>query len=116
MTSKEMAPKIYKSTYPSFHIPTNISFPQFLLDYNPDDIKSDQVILEEFDDPTKVVTYGGVREIAAKGAAGLRNVLNIKEGDVVVILALNSLNWVFLAHSTMWSGGILWCVEDYLLA
>lgn len=100
-----MAPHIYESQYPPINVPTNLSVAQFLLRSNPDDIPAEQTILCEFDDPTKSITYGGIRVAAARGAAGLKAVLGMKQGDTVCILAENCVNWAVLAHSIHWGGG-----------
>lgn len=103
-----MSGKIYESPYPAFNVPTNSSISQFLLRYNPENTDSDKKIFEDFDAPYKSITYGGIRRAAAQGAAGLRSVLNLQEGDVVAIIATNSLDWVLLAHSIMWAGATFW--------
>ncbi|OQV03593.1 hypothetical protein CLAIMM_08615 [Cladophialophora immunda] len=96
---------IYTSSFPPISVPTNVSVSQFLLKVNPDDTDSGKPILRDFDDPTQYVTYGGIRRLASQGAAGLKSVLGMKEGDIVCILAGNSANWAVLAHSIIWGGG-----------
>jgi len=100
-----MAPRIYQSQYPPIDVPTNLSVSQFLLKYNPDDTPDSKTILCELDDPTRSITYGGIRLTAARGAAGLKAVLKMNDGDTVCLLAENSVNWAVLAHSIVWAGG-----------
>lgn len=99
------AKTIYTSGAPAPNIPTNVSIAQFLAAHNPDDIDPEKVILCNFDDENQSVTFGGLRRLASQGAAGLRHVLGMKEGDTVCILAENSVNWALLAHSIVWGGG-----------
>jgi acyl-CoA synthetase (AMP-forming)/AMP-acid ligase II len=103
-----MSGEIYASPYPAFNVPTNSSISQFLLKYNPENTDADKKIFEDFDAPHKSITYGGIRTAAAQGAAGLRSVLGLREGDVVAIFATNSLDWAVLAHSVMWAGATFW--------
>jgi long-subunit acyl-CoA synthetase (AMP-forming) len=42
--------------------------------------------------------------LAAVGAAGLKNRLNLQAGDYVIILGKNSVDWVHVAQSLMWIG------------
>src|ERR1700744_998285 len=95
-------PRIYTSQFPPINPPTNMSICQFLLTHNPDDIPEEKVILCEFDDPNRSVTYGGIRRLAAQGAAGLKLVFGMKEGDTVCLYGENCVNWAVLAHSVVW--------------
>ena len=58
----------------------------------------------DFDNAKKIVTYGGLRDTASRGVAGLQQVLGLKPHDVVCIYAYNSVNWALLAHSVWWAG------------
>ena len=98
--------RIYESTYGPLHVPTDVSVPQFLLRWNPDDVHPNKVIASDFDNPTSKLTYGDVRSRPAHGATGLVNRMGVKEGDVVVLFGLNSVNWLLLAHSIMWAGAL----------
>ncbi|KAH8738322.1 luciferin 4-monooxygenase [Ilyonectria robusta] len=74
--------RIYDSPYPKPDVPTNQSISQFLLQSNPDDAHPDQVILADFDNPKRELTYGALRRNAARDAAILRDVHGLNEGDV----------------------------------
>lgn len=102
--------RIYNSPYPKPDVPTNQSISQFLLQSNPDDAHSDQVILADVDNPKRELTYGALRRNAARDAAILRDVHGLNEGDVVCIYAYNSVDWASLAHAVMWAGGCFWYV------
>lgn len=101
------APTIYRSPFPSYHTPVNKSLHQFLLECNPDNVRPDKVILEELAAPNDRLTYGGIRDAAAVAAGGFTNKYNLKPGDAVAVLATNSVNYVVLAHSVMWFGGVI---------
>jgi hypothetical protein len=108
---RKMAPvRVYKSPFAAPFIPTDVSISQFLNRHNPDDVPLDKPILSDFDTPGNSITFGGLREKAALCAAGLRSVLALSEGDVVSIFGQNSVNWMVLAHSVMWSGACFRCV------
>lgn len=98
--------RIYESTCAPINVPTGCSLAQFLAKYNPDDVPQDKVIISDFDDATRTLTFGAIRTDPARGATGLVNVLDVKEGDVVCLFGLNSVNWALLAHSVMWVGAI----------
>ena len=82
--------KIYRSKYPCPHVPTNVSLSQFLNLYNPDDVSGDKILYED-DWSAKKVSYDDLRRNAARCAWALRHSLNVQEGDVVGICALNSV-------------------------
>ncbi|KAH7029841.1 luciferin 4-monooxygenase [Microdochium trichocladiopsis] len=75
--------RIYRSPYPTPHVPTDLSIPQFLLQSNPDDVPADKVVLEDFDEHGKSITYGQLRNQAALQASALKQQYDLKEGDVV---------------------------------
>lgn len=102
--------RIYDSPYPKPDVPINKSISQFLLQSNPDDAHPDQVILADFDNPKRELTYGALRRNASRDAAILRHVHGLNEGDVVCIYAYNSVDWASLAHGVMWAGGCFWYV------
>jgi len=102
-----MSARIFSSPYPSLGVSTNLSISQFLLSTNPDDTPTDSIILCDFANPDSYVTYGGIRQAAAVGAGGLKNVLGLTEEQTVCIFGGNSVNWALLAHSAMWAGACL---------
>lgn len=97
---------VYRSPYPDIIVPTDVSISQFLVRANPDDVPSDKVILEDLEEPNDSMTYGGMREDAAKHAAWLRSI-GLKPGDTVAMYASNSVAWVKAAHAVLWAGGIM---------
>ncbi|KAM5351010.1 hypothetical protein ACJ41O_003733 [Fusarium nematophilum] len=100
-----MKQRIYTSPYPPPHVPTNQGISQFLLQTNPDDTHPDKVILVDFDNPSRELTYAGLRDNAARDAAILRHDFGLKQGDVVCIYAHNSVDWASMAHAVVWAGG-----------
>jgi acyl-coenzyme A synthetase/AMP-(fatty) acid ligase len=102
-----MASVIYKSIYSDLAVPTNKSIGQYFLEYNPDDVLPDKVILEDIGPNGSKATYGGFRRDVAKLAAELVLAFNLKMGDAVVVYASNSVNYILLAHAVMWFGGTI---------
>ncbi|KAF2817630.1 acyl-CoA synthetases/AMP-acid ligases II, partial [Mytilinidion resinicola] len=101
-----MVPRIYESIFPDVHIPTNLSFHQFLTRYNPEDVAADKVVWEE-SDTGRTLSYGGVRDEAAIGAACLTGALGLHPGDVVAIYAPNSISYAIATHAVIWFGGVI---------
>ncbi|OCK82045.1 acyl-CoA synthetases/AMP-acid ligases II [Lepidopterella palustris CBS 459.81] len=100
-----MAPRIYHSIYPEYHIPTTLSVSQFLLRYNPEDVTADKIILEDLTPQAGKLTYGAFRHDTAIAAAGLVDAFDLRPGDPVLAFAPNSVNWALLAHAVFWFGG-----------
>ncbi|KIW02237.1 uncharacterized protein PV09_06390 [Verruconis gallopava] len=98
--------RIYESSYGPNWVPTNVSVAQFLAKYNPDEVPGNKIIISDFDDAARTITFEGVRTKPGLGATGLANILGLKEGDVVCMIGLNSVNWILLAHSIMWAGAV----------
>ena len=73
--------------------------------YNPDGVPASKVIHVDAL-MGKELTYGGVRTEAARGAWGFQNKLGLKEGNILLAMAPNSSDFVLLAHSVWWAGGI----------
>ncbi|KAK7429087.1 hypothetical protein QQZ08_004302 [Neonectria magnoliae] len=96
---------IYNSPYPMPNVPIHQSISQFLVQGDPDDTPPDKVILADFDNPSRHLTYSGLRHNAARDAAILRKAHRLDEGDVVCIYASNSVDWAALAHGVLWAGG-----------
>lgn len=97
---------IVTSKYAPTIITDDISIPQFFHRYNPDNVPKDKVVHVDLI-KGKEITYGGLREAAAKGAWGLKNRMGLKEGDVVCILAQNSVRLLaelYLNSPSLWIG------------
>lgn len=93
---------IMTSTFVPMHVDDNLTIPELITKYNPDHVRLDKVVHE--DTLTgKTLTYGGLREDAARCAWGLQR-LGLKEGDVVCVIMPNSTDFVLLAHSVWWAG------------
>lgn len=97
---------IHRSNVPDCHIPTNLSFPEFIVKYNPELVSNDKLILEDHGAPHKRVTYGGLREEAAKIAAGYINLCGLEHGGRVAIISPNCVDWVLASIGAMWAGGV----------
>jgi 4-coumarate--CoA ligase len=70
----------------------NISIPQFMTKYNPDNVSHDKIV--HIDTISgKALTYGGLRTEAAKCAWGLRHILHFKEGAVLALLCPSSVRY-----------------------
>lgn len=104
-------PIIYKSPYPMPDVPIHQSISQFLVESDPDDASPDTVILADYNNPSHQLTYGGLRQNAARDAAILKTEHGLREGDVVCIYAHNSVDWASLAHAVLWAGGCFWYVS-----
>jgi acyl-coenzyme A synthetase/AMP-(fatty) acid ligase len=102
-----MAPRIYESTHPDIHVPTNLSVHQFLTRYNTEDTPRDKVILEDLESGGRTLTYGGLRDEAALGAGYLVGALGLLPKDTVAIYAPNSVNYAIAAHAVIWFGGAI---------
>ena len=96
---------IYQSQFPAFSTPQNLSISQFLVRTNPDDVPADKTVICDFENPDHSLTYGELRTRSAQGAATLRNRHDMKEGNVVCLFGLNSVNWMLLCHCVLWGGG-----------
>lgn len=95
---------IYSSKYLPIDIPRNTSIWQFLLRIDVDDIPKDKVVWQEHGHPDCNITYGDAPSLFARGAAGLQQVLGLKPQDTILIVGVNNLDWVTLAHSAVWAG------------
>ncbi|GAM37147.1 hypothetical protein TCE0_022f06816 [Talaromyces pinophilus] len=83
---------------------TNLSIAQFMTQYNPDEVPADKVIHVDTISK-KSITYGSLREDAARAAWGLRN-WGLQPGNVLMALVTNSNDFVILAHATWWAGAV----------
>ncbi|KXJ90409.1 hypothetical protein Micbo1qcDRAFT_205257 [Microdochium bolleyi] len=97
---------IYHSPYPTPHVPTDLSVPEFLLRTNPDGVHQDKVILEDFEQPGGCsITYGELRRRAALQAGVLKEKYGIQQGDIVGLFGLNTVDWAVLCLGILWAGG-----------
>lgn len=96
--------KIYSSSYPSTPLKSDESFWQFILRLNIDDTLPDKVILQEHERPEKVLTYESAPRLASIGAAALRDILGLVEGDTILVIGKNSLDWLQVEFSALWAG------------
>lgn len=123
--------KIVRSIYAPVSVPDDISLPQFMTRYNPDNVRKDKVVHVDLIEG-KELTYGGLREAAGRCAWGLKSRLGLKPGSIVSVLAQNSVSYtllrkgkatdseiqsdfVILAHSIWWSGAVVAYVNEQLL-
>jgi 4-coumarate--CoA ligase len=81
---------IVVSAFSPFALNEQLSIPEFMTRYNPDDVPNDKVV--HIDTITgKSITYGALRQESAKCASGFRK-LGLREGDVVSVVLPNSVN------------------------
>ncbi|KAL3467697.1 amp dependent CoA ligase [Aspergillus heterothallicus] len=84
---------------------SHLSISQFLTRYNPDQVPDSKVVHVDPLSPEQI-TYGSLREDAARDAWGLRAKLGLRTGDVLLALVKNSNAFVRLAHATWWAGAV----------
>ncbi|KAJ5174936.1 AMP dependent CoA ligase [Penicillium canariense] len=95
----------YRSPVIPIHDATDLSIPQLMMQYNPDEVQASKVVhTDTFSDDT--ITYGSLREQAGHAAWGLQNKLGLQPGDTLLALVNNSNAFVLLAHATWWTGAI----------
>ncbi|OQE25212.1 hypothetical protein PENSTE_c006G09318 [Penicillium steckii] len=96
---------IYKSPVIPIHDVSDLSIPQFMTQYNPDEVPASKTVhVENISNET--ITYGSLRDQAARAAWGLRMNLGLQPGDTLLALVNNSNAFVLLAHATWWAGAI----------
>ncbi|KAJ5589784.1 AMP dependent CoA ligase [Penicillium hetheringtonii] len=96
---------VYKSPVLPIHDVSGLSIPQFMTQYNPDEVPASKIVhVETFSNET--ITYGSLRDQAARAAWGLRVNLDLQPGDTLLALVNNSNAFVLLAHATWWTGAI----------
>jgi 4-coumarate--CoA ligase len=99
-------PNIMTSGFLPLQLDDKISIPQFMTRYNPDNVPASKPV--HTDTLTnKTITYGGLRDLAAKCAWGLQQKLGVKEGDIILVIVPNCTDFVILAHSVLWAGAVL---------
>ncbi|KIX93072.1 uncharacterized protein Z520_11129 [Fonsecaea multimorphosa CBS 102226] len=82
-----------------------ITIPLLMTKYNPDSVPADKVVhLDTI--ANKSLTYGGLREQAARCAWGLQYRMGMKEQDKLLVILPNSTDFIILAHATLWLGAI----------
>ncbi|KIW22736.1 uncharacterized protein PV07_11002 [Cladophialophora immunda] len=82
-----------------------ITIPALMTKYNPDSVPADKVVHVDTI-ANKSLTYGGLREQAARCAWGLQHTMGMKEQDKLLVILPNSTDFVILAHATLWLGAI----------
>jgi hypothetical protein len=100
-----------------------LTISRLMTEYNPDSVPDDKVVHVDAV-AGKSLTYGGLRRQAGRCAWGLKNVLGVQEGDVVLVVAPNSVcihshqinqnetdhssetDYVTLFHSIVWAGAV----------
>jgi 4-coumarate--CoA ligase len=83
--------KIIAGSFAPLVLNETITIPQFMTRYNPDNVPTDKIVHTDTISG-KSITYGGLRKEAAKCAWGLQAKLDMKEQDVLLVLAPNSVN------------------------
>ncbi|KAF2192551.1 putative amp dependent CoA ligase [Zopfia rhizophila CBS 207.26] len=109
------AETIIRSTYAPVEISDDISIPQFITKYNPDNVSSDKVVHVDLI-KGKELTYGGLREASGRASWGLQKNLGLEPRDVVCVLVQNSSDFVLLAHSIWWTGAVVSPINPLLTA
>ena len=81
---------IYKSPVIQIHDASDLSIPQFMTQYNPDEVPTSKIVhVENISNET--ITYGSLRDQAARAAWGLRMNLDLQPGDTLLALVNNSV-------------------------
>lgn len=81
---------VYRSPVTPIHDATNLSIPQFMTQYNPDDVDASKAVhTDTFSD--EALTYGGLRYQAARAAWGLQKRLGLQPGNTLLALVNNSV-------------------------
>lgn len=81
---------IYQSPLQPYGSYEHLSIPQFMTKFNPEETPSDKIVhTDAFN--TQPLTYGGLRQSAARIAWGLRGKLSLRQGDIVLALVPNSV-------------------------
>jgi 4-coumarate--CoA ligase len=101
-----MAQRVFVGRYAPFApIQENLSLPQFMTKYNPDNVSQNKVVHTDTI-CNKEITYGGLRNEAARCAWGLR-AAGLAEGQRLLAIVPNSTDFVLLAHAVWWAGACL---------
>jgi acyl-CoA synthetase (AMP-forming)/AMP-acid ligase II len=100
-----MTASTFVSTYPPVGASEDLTIAQLVSKYNPDNIPYDKVIHTDAL-LNKSITFGGLRDQAARCAWGLQQKLALSEGQTVLVMVPNSTDFILLAHSVWWSGAV----------
>lgn len=80
----------YRSPIIPIHDATDLSIPQFMTQYNPDEVQPSKVVHRDtFSEDT--ITYGSLRDQAGLAAWGLQRKLGLQPGDTLLALVNNSV-------------------------
>ncbi|KAF2467254.1 putative amp dependent CoA ligase [Lindgomyces ingoldianus] len=109
------AETIVQSIYAPVEISDDISIPQFMTRYNPDNVRPGKIVHVDLI-KGKELTYGGLREAAGRASWGLQKNLSLRPQDVVCILVQNSSDFVVLAQSIWWTGSVVSPINPLLTA
>nr|QJX14325.1 (4-hydroxy)-benzoate coenzyme A ligase [Anthoceros agrestis] len=104
MASLSEPEHIFRSSLPAAAIP-NVTVPEYILlnAIRPED--EHRVAVVDASDERQY-TYGQTRILVKNVAAGLRNLLGIRKGDVVFVLLPNTAEYFILVLGIMWAGGV----------
>ncbi|KAK5044471.1 hypothetical protein LTR84_010752 [Exophiala bonariae] len=100
-----MAYPVLVSTYPPINTSDDQSVAQLINNYNPDNVPDDKIIHTD-SLSNKSISFGGLREQAARCAWGLVHKLKLEEGKRVLAILPNSSDFILLAHSVWWAGAV----------
>lgn len=98
-------PRVLTGNYTPLNVGDDVSIPQLMTRWNPDNVQADKIVHADTISG-KTITYGGLRENAARCAWGLQQKFGIRHGDVVCIICPNATDFVLLAHAVWWAGAI----------
>lgn len=86
---------IYQSPLQPYGSCEHLSIPQFMTKFNPEETPNDKVVhTDAFS--SRPLTYGGLRQAAARVAWGLRETLRLRQGDVILALVPNSVRLAYI--------------------
>lgn len=81
---------VYKSPVIPIHDATDLSIPQFMTCYNPDEVSASKIVhTDTFSGDA--ITYGSLRDGAGRAAWGLQSRLGLQPGDTLLALVNNSV-------------------------
>lgn len=86
-----MSPQTYVGATCPMGLDDKLTIPLLMTQYNPDSVPADKVVHIDTI-ANKSLTYGGLREQAAKCAWGLKHNLGLKQGDRLLVIVPNSVS------------------------